>query len=341
MNLANFERILILKPSSLGDIVHALPAVESLHRTQPGAKLDWLVNSEWSPLLEGLPFLNRVIEFPRKSFGGIGGIFRAREWAKSQLATDYDLAVDFQGLLRTGLLAKSSGASEVAGFQQSREGASIFYTERVDVHGWSHRHAVERNLILAAAIGADTERVVFTLPAGDVILGADLESTPYVVLHPFSRGKGKSLSSAEVFEFCERLSPFPVVLLGMPDRPLDIDWPSNTIDLLGQTSIAQLIYALRKASWTVSIDSGPMHLAAGINDRVLSLHTWSNPATVGPWPPEAWVWCDSTLLRVKELAPDRFPERRYLRSRYESSERLFSPADIEAIADFVSGKVTP
>ena len=336
MNLSDCERLLIVKPSSLGDIVHTLPAVEALHRAAPRAKIDWLVNTEWSPILEGIPFLDRIVAFPRRELRGLGGLFRGRAWATRELKpADYDLVVDFQGLFRSAYLSRRTGAPMVAGFRRSREGARFFYDRCIEVPDWDRRHAVDRNLALAAALGAETSEPVFSLPGGKAPEGLPLIEGATVLLHPFSRGEGKSLSIAETRELCELLAPHPVLLVGIPDQPIAAAWPEHVVDLLGKTSLAELIHLLRLAAWTISVDSGPMHLAAGVSDRVLAIHTWSNPAMVGPRRPDAWIWREGRLVRVGDLAPDEFPERRDLAKVHASRERLLDPGAPSAIADFI------
>lgn len=339
MNVSSCERILIVKPSSLGDVVHTLPAAEAIHRAAPEAKLDWLVNSEWAQLLEGIPFLNQVITFPRREFRGITGFRKAQKWADLTLSQKkYDLVVDFQGLFRSAWLSRKTGCKNIAGFQQARESAPLMYSERVDLPDWHGMHAIDRNLRLAEEIGSDISSPEFTLPPGEDVLGIDESNTGGILLHPFSRGKGKSLSTKEVIEFCAHVAPTPVLLVGMPARPLDITWPENVTDLLGQTNLRQLIQLIRSSAWSVSIDSGPMHLAAALTDRVLSLHTWSNPYVVGPWQQKAWVWRDGELAQVCDLDAGKFPERRDRKKHFEKKDRLFPQEEIAEISEFISSQ---
>lgn len=336
MNLPACERILIVKPSSLGDIVHTLPAAEALHRAVPQAEIDWLVNTEWCPLLEGVPFLHQVIAFPRRQLKGISGVLRGARWADEQLRPRrYDLVVDFQGLLRSAFLSRRTGAPVVAGFRQSREGASLFYQHRAEVPDWNRCHAVDRNLALVASLGVDVTAPSFVFPPGAKMENPPVFSSPPLLLHPFSRWAGKSLSAVEVAELCELLAPYPVLLVGIPEEPITSTWPGNVTDLLGRTSLPELIHLVRHAAWTVSVDSGPMHLAAGLTDRVLSLHSWSNPAMVGPWRPDAWVWRESRLVQVRDLQLDEFPERRDRQSDYAKRERLLAPVDLSYLAAFL------
>ena len=99
---------------------------------------------------------------------------------------------------------------------------------------------------------------------------------------PFSRGIGKSFSANEVIDLINHLSPLPVVVVGVGDFLEHRHLPYNGIDLMNKTSLRQLIWLVRQAGWTLSVDSGPMHLAAAITDRLLSVHTWTNPKMVGP-----------------------------------------------------------
>lgn len=342
MNLSDCERILLVKPSSLGDIVHTLPAAAAIARAAPQARIDWLVNAEWRPLIEGAPFLHKAIPFPRRELRGLAGLWRGRRWADQNLrGSAYDLAVDFQGLFRSAYLARRSRARHIAGFQHSREGARWFYDLAVPVADWDHCHAVARNLRLAAALGADSSRIDFPFPPGNAPAALPEVPAGAVLLHPWSRGAGKSLSDPEIAELATALAPLPVLLVGVPERLSPAVWPENVVDLSGKTSLAELIHLIRAAAWTLSVDSGPMHLAAGLTDRVLALHTWSNPAMVGPCRPGAWIWREGRLVQVGALDPAAFPERRELAARYESRGRILTPDDVAAIAGFIRHQLSP
>ncbi|MEM9281057.1 MAG: glycosyltransferase family 9 protein [Verrucomicrobiota bacterium] len=324
-----------MKPSSLGDIIHTLPAAHSLHQTSPQTKIDWLVNRTFSPLLEGIPFIEEVIPFDRSGYAGPTGWVKATLWAKAELRSrEYDLVLDFQGLLRSGWFTACTDAAWRVGFRQAREGASWFYNERIEITDWSSLHAVDRNLQLAHAVGAAIADPRFILPPGEPVHGLEIDPDT-ILLHPFSRGPGKSLSYAEVLELCEALSPRPVILVGHPNSKEVQPWPSHVISLLGETTLPQLIHLIRESNWITSVDSGPMHLAAGITDHVLSLHTWSNPAMVGPWPKKAWVFRDETFVQVGDLKSGRFPEQRQLKRSLDQRERLFSSTSIQAMAKFL------
>lgn len=283
----NPRRVLILKPSSLGDIVHTLPSLAALRAAFPAAHITWMVNPEWAPLLEGHPHLDETLLFPRSDFRGPRGWLRFMRWrgALKQSAAP-DLILDFQGLLRTALVARTFRGVPVHGLSDAREGAGFAQTNTVPVD--AKAHAVERYLALAAATGATLAGPpIFDLPAGDRPPEA-LPDGPFVVLHPFSRGPGKSLSPEAVAAFCRALDR-PVVLVGRSDQSLPA-LPPNTSNLLDKTSLTGLLWLLRHAAFVVSVDSGPMHLAAAVTDRLLAIHTWSDPCRVGPYRPGAHVW---------------------------------------------------
>jgi heptosyltransferase-1 len=280
-------RILILKPSSMGDIVHTLPALGALRAAFPAASVTWMVNPEWAPLLAGNPHLDETLIFPRADFRGPAGWLRFHRWRRDLARrTPPDLILDFQGLLRTALVARTFRDVPVYGLSDAREGA--WFAQTRTVRADPKAHAVERYLALAAAAGAALPGPpVFPLPPG-VRPPGPLPSAPFVLLHPFSRGRGKSLPPEAVAAFC-RAMDCPVVLVGRHDEPLP-PLPSNTTDLLNSTRLDELLWLLRHAAYVVSVDSGPAHLAAAVTDRLLAIHTWSDPCRVGPYRPGAHVW---------------------------------------------------
>lgn len=317
-------RILVLKPSSMGDIVHTLPAVAALRAKFPAAHLKWMVNPEWAPLLQDNPNVNELLIFPRADFRGPAGWLRFRRWRRKLAEeTPPDLILDFQGLLRTALVARAFRGVPVYGLCDAREGSRWAQTRTVSVD--PEAHAVERYLALAAAAGATLAGPpVFDLPRGEHPSSA-LPAEPFVLFHPFSRGRGKSLSPEAAAAFC-RAVDHPVVVVGRCDRSLGGLTPGTT-DLLNKTSLTELLWLLRRAAFVVSVDSGPAHLAAGVTDRLLAIHTWSDPCLVGPYRPGAHVWKARNFFPaldpVSSSAPAVVP----------------TPDDAETIARWVRGKL--
>jgi ADP-heptose:LPS heptosyltransferase len=317
--------ILVIKPSSLGDVVHTLPAVARLKRAWPASRIRWLVNTEWLPLLEGNPHIERTIEFPRQQFRGLLGGLKIVPWARGlHRCGAADLVLDFQGLLRSALLARlcRGKATRVLGFADAREGARFSYDEAVDVAGTEH--AVDRYLALARhAIGAapafSEPDLEWPLPPGTAVNGVD--DSPFILLHPFARGGGKSLSVAEVVAFCDGVAPQQVVVAGRTEMRLPPI--ANARDLLNRTTLHELVWLLRRAAFVVSVDSGPMHMAAALTPHLVAIHTWSDPRKVGPYRGDAWILAQGQLFQRAQGPPG-----------------LAMP-DLGALAGWIRGRVSP
>ena len=161
--MAEYSRILIVKPSSLGDIVHALPTLSALRTRFPKASISWLVKQEWADLLHRVEHLDRVWPVGSGLQGWLAEVRGLR-------AACFDLVVDLQGLLRSGMIAWLAGSPVRIGFANAREGSPWLYTDRVAVPD-PDMHAVERYLLVAQALGA-------TVPAQPLyslkVLAADI-----------------------------------------------------------------------------------------------------------------------------------------------------------------------
>ena len=321
LDLASSRSLLVLKPSSLGDIVHTLPAVALIKRAYPKLSIRWVVRSDFMAMLESNPDLDGVVEFPRSKMRGLSGVAKLWSWSKSALRQPAvpDVVIDFQGLARSAVMAWRSGACERIGISDAREGARFSHHWRVEVD--ADAHAVERYLAVPRALGIDCDDAteLFRLPAGELPEGLRLPAEPFVMLHPFSAGKDKSLTPDQVAELCDHLAPVPVCVVGRTDLELPT-LRSGAIDLLNQTSIPELIAVTRRAGFVVSVDSGPMHIAAAISDRLISIHTWSDPRKVGPYAPEAWVWKGGKMQQQKAFDAGI------------AAERSLASSDLEEIA---------
>jgi heptosyltransferase-1 len=291
------KSILVIKPSSLGDVVHTLPAVAALRDAHPHAEITWVINPEWAPLLRGNQDVNHVHLFPRGELRGLGAPAGFLQWLRQTKRLRPDVALDFQGLLRSAIIAKASGANEIYGMSDGREGSRFFYHRVAKVN--CREHAVERYLKLAESAGGRIgEALRCPIPSGDPLPRFD-EYPPFILLHPFARGGGKSLSNSVIDELCRSFAPTRVVVIGSSGRK--INPPENCIELTNQTSLLQMIRLIRVASFIITVDSGPMHIAAAVTDRLVSIHTWTDPARVGPYNSDAWVWKHGALLRVSDL----------------------------------------
>jgi len=160
------SRIVLIKPSALGDIVQALPVLAALRRRYPDAHVTWLVNRTYEPLLRGHPALDEVLPFDRGATRH--GLWKATvgyaRFLRDFRARRFDLVIDLQWLLRSGLFTAASGAARRVGLSSAREGAVWFYTDVVRVADFSALHAVDRYWLVAEALGAGDGPIEFPLP---------------------------------------------------------------------------------------------------------------------------------------------------------------------------------
>ena len=295
------QRILVIKLSSLGDIVHTLPAVAAIRQRFPSAHISWLVKSQWASILEENPDVNEVLAVDvswRKLPKLVQGLRRR----------SYNLVVDFQGLFRTGLLGMFSGANIRVGFAQAREGAPWMYTHRVSLPGdqessWRllEVHAVDRNLAIARFFGADISHPTFHFPGlaqdhtsmGDVLQHAQVEGhESLIALAPWSRSALKSWPLSRFLQLAEelvRLPTFRVVVLGGPaDSQPAAEFRSlesqGLVNLVGKLTLPQLPALLRRMKLVVGNDSSLIHLAAGVGTPVLAIYGPTQPKATGPYP---------------------------------------------------------
>lgn len=300
------QRILILKPSSLGDIVHALPVLTVIRRKWPESHVAWLVANSFAPLLENHPLIDEVILFDRTRYGRmltneaalaaflrfVGGLRRRR----------FDLVIDLQGLIRSGFLSLASGARRRIGFRHARECAWLFYSERVRVDP-AARHAVDQNLALAAALGLDASIVEFPLAlrpdeqerAAALLRSAsvavDSGRTSFIAVIPGARWVTKQWRPERIAALLDRLhtsTPHSCVLLGAPsDRGFSSRivavMKSPVVDLVGQTTLRELSAVLSRAALVITHDSGPMHIAAALRKPVVALFGPTDPRRCGPY----------------------------------------------------------
>ena len=328
-DLSRWASALIIKPSSLGDIVHTLPAVRCVKRAFPHLHLRWLCNAQWTSLLEENTDIEEVIAFPRSRLRGVGAV-GALPWAWRLNRAKRELpegALDFQGLLRSALLGMARGARPMVGLSDAREGAGFFYQQKVSVD--ASAHAVDRYLTLARALGAATSDVEFPLPQGSAPQVDAPLPEEFTLVHPYARGEGKSLNEKTLQVLCDCLAPRAVVIVGQSANEMKVQG-SHVISLVNRTSLKELLWLLRRARFIVSVDSGPMHLAAALQpQRTLGIHTWSDPRQVGPYDTRAWIWKAGRIGRRTDFTDAE-----------ATAAALFTPSDARQVANVVLQPLT-
>jgi heptosyltransferase-1 len=270
------SRILVVRLGAMGDIIHTLPAVASLKNSFPGSRLTWVVEPRWAPLLEGNPFVDRRVLLDR----GSSGAFR-RAWHELRLEP-FDFAVDFQGLLKSAVVACAARPERIYGYNywHARESmAALFYSDKVSTQSL---HAVGRALDLAAGAGASNVVHSFPLPAGRP--EGSLPAGAFVLASPLS-GWGAKQWPLEYYgrlgAFLQREMRVTLVLNGPPAELESLSGvPDTTVHL---SSIEGLIDATRRAVAVVGLDSGPLHLAAALGKPGVALFGPTDPARNGPY----------------------------------------------------------
>lgn len=287
------RRVLLIKPSALGDVVHALPVLSLLRERFAGARIDWLVNPSFAGLLRDHPLLDDVVLFERQRLArawrepeGARGIWRL---ARSLHSRRYDMVIDLQGLLRSGWLSLQTLAPVRIGFASAREFAPLCYTHRVAsrVDG---RHAIERYLDVAEALGCPRGPVRFEFG----VTGQDRDavdrlvdcSRPYAVLLPGTNWLTKRWPAERFAALTGPLrSRFGLrsVLAGGRDAAGLASAFEDVIDLANRTTLRQLVALLERASLVVCNDSGPMHIAAALGVPLVALFGPTSPCRTGPY----------------------------------------------------------
>lgn len=286
-------RILLIKPSSLGDIVHALPVVSALKGRWPTAHVTWVVKRQWADLVERAEGVDRVWPVDENARSWIGQVRALR-------AERFDLAVDLQGLFRSGALAGLCGAPRRIGFANGREGSPWFYTQLVGVPR-REMHAVDRYLLVAEALGARAEgppQFRFNITDSDravvqsALLGHGVSADrPWMAVHVSARWPTKRwpLSSfGAVLDQLNQAGLGPTVLIGSSEDRRDVDQlraltNGSFIDLTGLVPLGCLPALLSKAGVLITNDSGPMHVAAALGVPVVAMFGPTSAARTGPY----------------------------------------------------------
>jgi lipopolysaccharide heptosyltransferase I len=317
----DFSKILLIKLSAVGDVVHTIPVLNKLRRRYPGARLDWLVTPAIGELLSFHPAISNVIAFPRAADGfGLAPIGNYLHLAAKLRAEGYDLVVDMHGQFRTAVLARATGAAVRIGFdrpraqvwdasvrqfpaqtrkhawQGAREGSWLAYTHFIPVPTLE-MHAVDRYLSAGALLGLDDGPADFSFPIppqADARIAALLDqqgiaNDRLVVMAPGTIWETKQWRSegfAEVARhFLER--NFAVALVGSPRERTACEEVAalapGIVNLGGETTLSELAALTRRADLCVTNDSGPMHLAVALDRPVVSIFGPTDPIWIGPY----------------------------------------------------------
>jgi lipopolysaccharide heptosyltransferase I len=326
------RRIVIIKPSALGDIIHALPVLTALRQRFPQAHISWIVNRSYEGLLRGHPDLDAVLPFERglshqelmQAALGYGEFFRNLRLQK------FDLVIDLQGLFRSGMMALATGAPRRVGLQSSREGALWFYTDVVPVADFSALHAVDRCWLVAEALGAGAFPKVFHIPVAEraqawAVQMLHEQPRPWLAVAVGSRWVTKRWPTdhfATLLRKAQERHGGTAIFVGGPDeaplaRLVARKLRGASLDVTGKTSLPHLAALLARADVMLANDTGPLHLAAALGRPVVAPYTCTKVRLNGPYGQEAGavetrVWCQGSYVKrcdrlecMAELTPFR------------------------------------
>lgn len=298
-------RLLIVRLGAVGDVIRTLPAVSLLKDAYPRARLSWIVEDLSWDLLQGHPDLSEVLRLPRRTLRDaavrpwrLPGLLR--EITATLRARRFDVAVDFQGSLKSALLARLSGAPRRAGFARGhgRELSWRLMTETVEPPT-TRLNRVERNLLLAESLGARSDTVhvrLFERPgeadAAEALLSGRVPAgAPSVVLSPGTSGRQawKRWPEARFGVLASALrrdcGAVPLIAWGPGEEPLAravVAASGGAAVLLPPVDLRLLAALLRRVTLFVGADTGPMHLAWAVGCPVLALFGPTDPALNAP-----------------------------------------------------------
>ena len=289
-------KILILKPSSLGDVIQALPVLRLLKLHFRQAEIYWWIDSALAPLLEGDPDLTQVVLFERRRWAKPQHwpeMLRSILWLRDQ---KFDLVIDLQCLLRSGIFAWLSNGKFLIGLDEMREGARGFYDEAVPRASF-HTHAVDWYLSVLPRLGVEAHKNFTWIPERPAVAAAvkskwQTDDASWIAIQPGARWNNKRWPVEKFSRLVQLLAQkFPdarfAILGSKEDKPLADaiakTESSRCLNLCGITSLPEMIEWVRLSRLMITNDTGPMHVAAALGKPVVGLFGPTEPRRTGPY----------------------------------------------------------
>lgn len=299
------ENILLIRLSSIGDVLHCTPVAQALREYYPKAKISWIVGEKSQDILHGNPYLDKIIVWQREQWEKE---LRKGAWLKSlenfrflkqQLKIDqYDLTIDMQGLLLTGLIGWCSGAPMRIGFAKAREGSPLFYTHKVHA-AQTRKQVVKHYLQLLGPLAIKNYDMQMVMPiarehhefAEGVFARYDIAGDQkVVVLNPSTSWTTKcwpAVYFSKLANLLQDKANAEIIILGGPgDIPLVEKIVSGisrpVINLAGRTSLKELAAVVQKSHLFIGGDTGPLHIAAAVGTPTISLFGPTDPRIYAP-----------------------------------------------------------
>ncbi len=287
--------LLVIKYSSLGDVINAVPAVRLLKRNCPDSRIYWLLNREYEGLLSGARYIDEIVVYGGRGLGATLDVVRKIRSLR------IDVVIDLQGLFKSGLIGYLSGARERVCFPHTREFSSIFYTRRLGLERGSGVHAVVENASVVEELvdGRAGATYEFDLPvdeaaierAGCMVKDGTGGDGPLVVISPTSRWATKRWGAERFARLGDLLAGDGGARVVFTGAAGDLDYiegiregmKNPALNLAGKTDIKTLVAVLKAADLVVSCDSGPMHIASAVGTPVVAIFGPTDPGYTGPF----------------------------------------------------------
>ena len=300
-------KILFIKLSAIGDVVQTLPALEAIKKLHPDSEITWVVEEAAADILAGHPLIDHLLVSRRRAWlrmlrnplTVVRGLRDIIGFVGALRSVHYDIAIDFQGLSKSGMLMGLARATRKIGFDKTRELSYLFLNERMPAYD-IEKHALERYLDVARYLGAIEPSSSCKLPIEPEVSairkkieGMHLQARPLVVVNPVARWKTKLWSERNFAELADRLikeKKAVVIFTGSTeDRAVNeriISMMSETaMNWAGETTLKELAALASLSALFITTDTGPMHLAAAAGAQVLALFGPTAPWRTGPYGP--------------------------------------------------------
>jgi 3-deoxy-D-manno-octulosonic-acid transferase/heptosyltransferase-1 len=297
--------ILIIKMSAIGDVIHTLPALNALRRHFPDARITWLVEEAASGLIDSHQAVDRVLVSRRQRWvKGLLGRFCAKNAAaifsfmRELRDTEYDLVIDFQGLMKSAVMAGLCRGQRKIGYNKTREFSYLILNDRILPYDMD-KHAIFRYLNLLTCVGIDRSEIVFKIPFGEgerlrirwMLQEAGWTGEPVVAINPGTKWKTKLWDAAKFSRLTDMVKEdqksFVVFTGNQADKKEITKVISNVknrcVDFSGRTDLKELAALYEISRCVVSTDTGPMHLAAAVGTPVVALFGPTAPWRTGPF----------------------------------------------------------
>lgn len=290
--LADIQRLLIVKTSSLGDVIHALPVVQAIKDAAPHLTLDWLVRRRCVDILVGNPSVDTLHMMPDKP-----DLADLVKWRHELKPNKYDMALDMQGLLLSGLVTRLSGAPVRVGWDRNREGNALFMTHPIISGKAKDAHEIDLLYGFADALGVHAQHPEFTPQpylAADNAAQADewlaALPKPRVALNVGASRAYKRWPLENWVAVAQTLTQAGKSVVFVGDKTdaetvaqITPHLPTGSVNLAGKTSLRELASVLAACDLLISGDSGPMHLAVAVGTPTIAIFGATNPVRHGPY----------------------------------------------------------